>query len=119
MQVVCAKCSRTLEFSGARPSFCAYCGQPLPGSPLDPLDGGNATTQVAAGPPPAADAPPPQLGGYRIGRRLGGGGMGDVYEAEDGATGRHVALKLISPDFAHSEDALVRFRQEGRIASMV
>ncbi len=119
MQVVCAKCSRTLEFSGARPSFCAYCGQPLPGSTLDPLGGGGEATQVAARSVGTADSAPANLGGYRLLRRLGEGGMGTVYEAEETASGRRVALKLIAPDFATSEDALERFRQEGRIASMV
>jgi hypothetical protein len=43
--------------------------------------------------------------------------MGTVYEAEDTASGRRVALKLIAPDYADSSDAIERFRREGRLAS--
>jgi hypothetical protein len=62
---------------------------------------------------------PETIGGYRLGRELGAGGMGAVHEAEEIATGRRVALKLIKPDFVGSAEAVERFRQEGRIASMV
>ena len=61
---------------------------------------------------------PGLVGGYRPLRLLGVGGMGRVYEAED-ATGRRVALKLISPGFASSPTALARFRQEGQLAGMI
>jgi serine/threonine protein kinase len=57
------------------------------------------------------------VGGYRLLRPLGQGGMGTVYEAEHADSGRHVALKLISPQFVASKDAVERFRQEGRLAS--
>jgi uncharacterized RDD family membrane protein YckC len=50
---------------------------------------------------------------------MGAGGMGAVYEAEETASGRRVALKLIMPEFAGTAEAVERFRQEGRIASMV
>jgi hypothetical protein len=43
--------------------------------------------------------------------------MGTVYEAEDTASGRRVALKLIAPDYADSSDTVERFRREGRLAS--
>src|SRR5262249_41725384 len=54
-----------------------------------------------------------------LGRKVGAGGMGSVYEAEDVKTGRRVALKLIAPEYAGSPEAVERFRQEGRLASMV
>jgi len=43
--------------------------------------------------------------------------MGAVYEAEEVASGRRVALKLVLPEFAGSAETLIRFRQEGRLAS--
>jgi hypothetical protein len=68
----------------------------------------------------ASSPPVPEtVGGYRLIRALGTGGMGTVHEAEEIATGRRVALKLINPEFAGSADAVERFRQEGRIASMI
>jgi serine/threonine protein kinase len=66
-----------------------------------------------------AVALPATVGGYRLLRMLGAGGMGSVYEAEEAATGRRVALKLLAPDYADSPDAVQRFRQEGRLASAI
>jgi hypothetical protein len=130
MQFRCPACQRVLHYSGDCPSFCAYCGKPI----SQPLQ----TAQYAAE-PPTRPAPPPTpapeaetiaslagdraapapeaIGGYRLLRRLGGGGMGEVFEAEDGPGGRRVAIKLIAADCADSEDSVNRFRREGRVAS--
>jgi uncharacterized RDD family membrane protein YckC len=119
-RIDCVKCGRTLEFAGECPSFCAYCGQALTPATLDTPSASDLgeQTQITAARGAAADVPQ-TVGGYRLGRELGAGGMGAVYEAVEAATGRRVALKLITPAYSGSGDAVDRFRQEGRIASMV
>ncbi len=146
MKLECPHCRRVLEFSDERPSFCAYCGQPLSSArtasvpevvpepatvpPVTPLPDRNAAPTVAYVPgSPVSRTQGPGgeghrfelqvIGGYRLIREIGSGGMGTVYEAEDSATGRRVALKLISEEFSCSKDAVDRFRQEGQLASRI
>jgi uncharacterized RDD family membrane protein YckC len=132
MQIDCPHCHAVLEYTNRPPTFCGYCGKAL----------STAGPEVAApaGPPPsatvdydaeAATLPPPAcaagaegddpetVGGYRLLRELGSGGMGKVYEAEEIASGRRVALKLVSAQYATSREAVERFRREGRLAGTV
>jgi hypothetical protein len=135
MKLQCPHCQAVLDFGDRPLSFCAYCGHSLSGSTPAasalaeaPTADPNATTPpvpmseastLAPGPgmPGTARDDPAVVGNYRLLRPLGGGGMGTVYEAEEIGSGRRVALKLINSGYADSEDAVERFRQEGRLAS--
>src|SRR5207247_1929975 len=77
-------------------------------------------------PPPAAAAEPEDLSGdlagrtvfqYRVLKKLGQGGGGVVYRAEDLKLGRQVALKFLTEDLVSSPQGLDRFRREARAAS--
>ena len=54
---------------------------------------------------------------YRIVSKIGAGGMGEVYLAEDTRLGRKVAIKFLSEEFSHDPDKLKRFIQEAKAAS--
>jgi hypothetical protein len=135
MELTCPHCRNTVEYSQKRPRFCGHCGGSLSTVDSAPEDAPTRTAPLplVAGTnefqPPTESAGlaangephvvPERIGGYRVGRRLGGGGMGSVYEAEHVASGHKVALKLIKPEYAMSSAAVDRFRQEGRLASSI
>lgn len=131
MQVACPHCRQVLEFADRRPAFCGFCGGALSdaGSHLATTqayvevasheiptqayvgeDAGSRSAFAAAG---LSDS----VGDYNLLRQLGQGGMGVVYEAEQAATGRRVALKLLSPKLAHTNESMERFVREGRLAA--
>lgn len=55
------------------------------------------------------------IGGYRVVRMIGRGGMGVVYEAVQASLGRPVALKVLRPELADDPDFVARFRREARL----
>src|SRR5687768_17381269 len=57
------------------------------------------------------------IGEYRVGRLLGEGGMGKVFEAEERLSGRRVALKVLRPELARSEPGRRLFENEMTILS--
>jgi eukaryotic-like serine/threonine-protein kinase len=77
-----------------------------PATPLAASGSGSAPTLI----------PGQSFGSYRIGRLLGCGGMGDVYEAEEADSGRRVALKLLNRPLG-TRDERERFMREGRLAA--
>jgi hypothetical protein len=118
MQITCPCCQNILAYTDQRPSFCSQCGcrlNPPPETPTAAVE--PAATEAEQRTAAEAEAAPERVGGYRLLRSLGSGGMGTVYEAEDTASGRRVALKLISPDYTGSDEVVERFRREGRLAS--
>ena len=140
MALTCPRCLRDLADSAdpaARPVFCMYCGQRLRGdsTPVpppvavmpDPAATVDAPTGSFSADPtpeveeagPAVAGPPDELGGYRLGKFLGAGGMGTVYEAEAIESGQRVAVKVLSGRLAQNPSSVERFRQEGRVASQI
>ena len=111
---------------------CTRCGTPIPGAATDqlcpaclmsgalkaPVD---ETAPMAPGQAPSPSEPrvfPCEFGGYRLRGLLGRGGMGTVYDAEQIATGRRVALKMLGRRL-NSPDTRQRFLREGRLAASV
>lgn len=99
ISVQCPHCSTELTAEttvGPRRATCPQCGEGLivPG----------------AGPRPGVE-----VGGFRLGRRLGHGGMGEVYLAEQLSMQRPVALKILSEAVSSDGSAIRRFHQEVRM----
>jgi eukaryotic-like serine/threonine-protein kinase len=69
--------------------------------------------------PPAPAAQPRMIGGYRILRRLGEGGMGSVYLGYDSVRQEHVAIKVLSDQLATQPAMVDRFTREGRSGTLL
>ena len=112
----CSRCGASIP-AGAIDQFCPACL--MSGAVGTPAHG-----HLSAAPGQAPSAPrepaefPRDFGGYTLLGLLGAGGMGTVYEAEDRATGRRVALKMLEQQLDSSE-MRQRFLREGRLAASV
>ena len=80
-------------------------------------ESGTPTDALLAGEPVGMPAIPAQIDEFRIGPRLGAGGMGVVYCADDQVLHRKVAIKVLSPQLASEPAAIALFRQEARAAA--
>ena len=110
--------------------ICNSCGAPLPpDAPAGlcpacllqtqaPTASGDTSEPAASASPSRRLTPGEDFGSYHILRLLGRGGMGEVYEAEQLATGRRVALKVMSHTLISEQDRK-RFLREGRLAAGV
>jgi phosphate/phosphite/phosphonate ABC transporter binding protein len=67
--------------------------------------------------PPSMASPPEEIGGFKILREIGRGGMGVVYEAWHNSLERHVALKVLLPGTLTSDQQVERFRREAKAAA--
>jgi len=113
----CPRCRAPIP-AGATNQLCPACL--MSGALAAPVD---ETVSVAAGASPARPSRaltefPREFGGYRLLGLLGTGGMGTVYEAEQLATGRRVALKMLEHQL-DSPEMRQRFLREGRLAASV
>ena len=97
----CPACKGKLEadasLSGSQ-ADCPQCGRPV----------AIPEPRVAAG---------TTLAGFRLERRLGKGGMGEVYLAQQLSVERQVAVKILPPGFAENPEAVKRFLHEGKLAA--
>src|SRR5262245_43129800 len=82
---------------------------------LDAIDHDSSLTDFLA--PPQSDDELGRLGGFRILKILGHGGMGVVFQGEDPKLGRKVAIKAMLPHLAESRSAQERFLREARAAA--
>ncbi len=74
---------------------------------------------TASGPPKDPHVGTVVMGKYAVLTKLGEGGMGRIYEAENASIGRRVALKILNPAFATNEEAGRRFALEARAAAQI
>jgi len=113
----CRSCGAVIPAKSTE-KLCPAC---LLSGALEPTGGGGETVSMARAESLSFYGPtefPCEFGGYRLLGLLGRGGMGTVYEAEQLATGRRVALKMLGQQL-DSPEMRQRFLREGRLAASV
>src|SRR5688572_18269944 len=114
----CPRCGNPLP-SDAPEGLCAACLFTAGAETVSSIPSDDPTVS-SAGPVSAPDPEQQRLlagqawGPYRIGRLLGRGGMGEVYEAEHSESGRRVALKVLRSRLQNPDDR-ERFLREGQL----
>jgi serine/threonine-protein kinase len=104
----------TAGFPGAKvPIIMAATGDSLSASPENLVAGGTASPTADAG---RTDLSGRTLGEFKLLRKLGRGGMAEVYLAEQTTLRRNVAVKVLRPEFTTDAAYLKRFRQEATAA---
>ncbi|MEE2825256.1 MAG: protein kinase [Planctomycetota bacterium] len=131
MKTRCEICNLDFNYDSVAPRFCQNCGRPLnPGGRrpdgTDPLL--EMATHVESTVPPTPlqeenlDNHPDigaQIDEYRLDRPIGSGGMGVVWKATEGTTGRVVALKRLNHQMLSDEDSVKRFLREAKLAAQI
>ncbi len=115
----CDRCGVDVRAVGWRPGMpanCKKCGEPMRPASQAPTISDTAKTQTLA---PERKDPliGKTLGGCRISRKIGSGGMGAVYEALHLGLDKKVAIKILPPEFTSHATALERFQREARAAA--
>jgi hypothetical protein len=111
------------EYTDRYPAYAAQIRDLFPAlvvmEQAAPASDSESASPVTGPPAVVSAAVPEQLGDYRIVREIGRGGMGVVYEAEQQALGRRVALKVLDRPAAQESKVLARFRRESRTAAQL
>ena len=118
---LCPRCGATVATAGGSvPAACPKCGSALAPRASEPTVIARSRGG-APGSPPAAETDAlagREVGGCRLERKLGQGGMGAVYRAHHRALDIPVAVKILPPEFARAHpDAVERFSNEARAAA--
>jgi hypothetical protein len=132
--IACPYCGRRIKLKDAKPGHytprCGKCARPFALTVhADPnADPTVMPLAIPAAPPQAVPAAQPQpaprdvhetLGGYRILKELGRGGMGTVYLARQLSLDRNVALKVMKPQWANDPTFMARFTREAFAAAQL
>ncbi len=119
-EIVCPSCDSHFFLSGAKkahPAFCTYCGHTLDQT----KDQETTLEEISFVQKHIPDEESVQfsIGSYQILKRIGKGGMGEVFLAYDTECGRRIALKRIRTDLKNRKQLLLRFLKEARITAQL